>query len=116
MCVPVIISDCIDPGPEFTEGRDGIIFPTGDSPRLVSALQQFRENISDFNHCWSAVDHEKEWGSLSRKIVDKLNQQHKYLRQHKHLEPFGLPSCAATPLGPAPITRPSLRHCPNQPD
>jgi glycosyltransferase involved in cell wall biosynthesis len=73
MGVPVIISDCIDPGPEFTEGRDGIIFPAGDSPRLVSALQQFSDGISDFNHCWSAVDHEKEWGLLSRKIVDKLN-------------------------------------------
>ena len=72
MGVPVIISDRIDPGPEFVEGRDGIIFPVGDSPRLLSALQHFRENISDFDQCWVAMDHDKEWGLIAVKIVEEL--------------------------------------------
>ncbi|EIC91868.1 hypothetical protein IMCC13023_03470 [Candidatus Aquiluna sp. IMCC13023] len=72
MRVPVIISDCVDPGPEFTEGRDGIIFPAGDSTRLVSALREFRENISDFDQCWSAMDHDKEWGLAATRILDEL--------------------------------------------
>jgi glycosyltransferase involved in cell wall biosynthesis len=72
MGVPVIISDRIDPGPEFVEGRDGIIFPVGDSPRLLSALQQFRENISDFDQCWVAIDHDKEWDLIAVKIVEEL--------------------------------------------
>lgn len=75
MGVPVIISDCIDPGPEFTEGRDGNIFPAGDSQRLVSALQQFRENISDFDQCWTEMDHASEWGLVAKRIVDELELQ-----------------------------------------
>ena len=72
MGVPVIISDRTDPGLEFTEGRDGIIFPAGDSPRLVSALQQFRENISDFNQCWRGVDQDTEWGRVATRILHEL--------------------------------------------
>ena len=72
MGVPAIISDCVDPGPEFVTGRDGIIFPAGDSSSLVSALREFRENISDFDQCWSAMDHDKEWGLVAKRILDEL--------------------------------------------
>lgn len=72
MGVPVIISDRIDPGPEFSDGRDGIIFPAGDSARLAGALQQFRKNIADFDQCWLATEHDKGWGILAKRILDTM--------------------------------------------
>ena len=72
MGVPVLMSDCIDPGPEFTEGSDGIIFPAGDFPGLVDALRRFRDTAPDFNKCWSGVDYDKEWGLMTERLIARL--------------------------------------------
>jgi len=45
----------------------------GDSRLPLDALRKFRDNISDFNRCWSAVDHEKGRSLLAKRVADRLD-------------------------------------------
>ena len=72
MGVPVIISDCIDPGPYFVEGRDGLTFRAHNSSSLIDALRKFSARSSNFAQCWPALDQDAEWTLIAGKIVETI--------------------------------------------
>ncbi|MDB4018434.1 glycosyltransferase [Aquiluna sp.] len=73
---PVIVSDVIETGQDFLEGRDGITvnLQTHHETALTGAIRQFVGRFSEFDCAWTVTTHLPTWSQCAEEAVSSFDE------------------------------------------